>query len=267
MLIYCRKSVSLQLERQNVALEETKCRIKKSIFNKKTYTNMRHRRTKADIEEDIRKAAIDQILKRGFSASLVTGIIKKAKIEPPVFYHRYKDLDEFYSEFVKGYDYWFSDIATKAIKANDDPKLQFISLIRGLQEVLNGKSVMQELLRWEIAEGNDTTRRTAMLREMFTLPLTKRYNTMFSDSGVDFVALASLIVGGLYYMNLHKERSTFCDIDLTKEEDIDRLLKAIDTFAEIMFSFPKQQDTKHKIAEKMRAKGIDEETIRECLEI
>ena len=113
---------------------------------------MRHRRTKADIEEDIRKAAIDQILKRGFSASLVTGIIKKAKIEPPVFYHRYKDLDEFYSEFVKGYDYWFSDIATKAIKANDDPKLQFISLIRGLQEVLNGKSVMQELLRWEIAE-------------------------------------------------------------------------------------------------------------------
>ena len=67
----------------------------------------RYRRTKADITEDIRKAAVDQVMKRGFSLSLVTEIIKKAKIEPPVFYHRYKDLNEFYSEFVKGYDYWF----------------------------------------------------------------------------------------------------------------------------------------------------------------
>ena len=50
----------------------------------------RYRRTKADITEDIRKAAVDQVMKRGFSASLVTEIIKKAKIEPPVFYHRYK---------------------------------------------------------------------------------------------------------------------------------------------------------------------------------
>ena len=32
----------------------------------------RYRRTKADITEDIRKAAVDQVMKRGFSASLVT---------------------------------------------------------------------------------------------------------------------------------------------------------------------------------------------------
>ena len=96
----------------------------------------RYRRTKADITEDIRKAAVDQVMKRGFSLSLVTEIIKKAKIEPPVFYHRYKDLNEFYSEFVKGYDYWFSDIADKAMKSSDNPKLQFTALMDGLQESL-----------------------------------------------------------------------------------------------------------------------------------
>ena len=126
-----------------------------------TEKSTRYRRTKADITEDIRKAAIDQVMKRGFSASLVTEIIRKAKIEPPVFYHRYKDLDEFYSEFVKGYDYWFSDIADKALKSSDSPKQQFIALMEGLQDSLKEKSVMQELLRWEIAEGNDTTKRTA----------------------------------------------------------------------------------------------------------
>lgn len=232
-----------------------------------TEKSRRNRRTKADITEDIRKAAINQILKCGFTASLVTEIIKKAKIEPPVFYHRYKDLNEFFSEFVKGYDYWFSDIANKAIKNNNDPKIQFITLMFGLQESLKEKSVMQELLRWEIAEGNETTIRTATLREMFTLPLAEKYNTIFKDSNIDFVALASLLVGGLYYMNLHKERSTFCAIDLTKESDIERINKAISTFTEIMFSFIKPKDSKQDIAERMRAKGIDEQTIKDCLEI
>lgn len=227
----------------------------------------RYRRTKADITEDIRKAAVDQILKRGFSSSFVTEIIKRAKIEPPVFYHRYKDLDEFYSEFVKGYDYWFSDIADRAMKSTDNPKVQFLALMEGLQESLKEKSVMQELLRWEVAEGNDTTKRTASLREMFTLPLAEKYKTLFENSSIDFVALTSLLIGGLYYLHLHKERSTFCNIDITKDSGMDRINKAIKTFTDMVFSYLEKKDTKQDVAERMRAKGIDEQTIKECLRI
>lgn len=225
----------------------------------------RCRRTKADITEDIRKAAVDQIMKRGFSSSFVTEIIKRAKIEPPVFYHRYKDLDEFYSEFVKGYDYWFSDIADRAMKSADSPKDQFLALMEGLQESLKNKSVMQELLRWEVAEGNDTTKRTATLREMFTLPLAEKYKALFENTNIDFVALSSLLIGGLYYLHLHKERSTFCRIDMTKDNGMDRINKAIKTFTDMTFSYLEEKDTKQDVAERMRAKGIDEQTIKECL--
>ncbi len=120
----------------------------------------RYRRTKADIAQAIRMAAEDQVMERGFTSSLVTEIIRKARIEPRVFYNRYKDLDEFYSEFVKGYDYWFSDIAEKAMKSSDDPKTQFVNLMLGLEGALKGKTVMLELLRWEVAEGTETTKRT-----------------------------------------------------------------------------------------------------------
>lgn len=227
----------------------------------------RNRRTKADITEDIRKAAVEQVIKRGFSSSMVTEIIKKAKIEPPVFYHRYKNIEEFYSEFVKGYDYWFSDIADRAMKSNDNPKVQFIALMNGLQEALKEKSVMQELLRWEVAEGNETTKRTATLREMFTLPIAEKYKILFENTCVDFVALSSLLIGGLYYLNLHKERSTFCAIDMTKDDGLERINKAINSFANIMFSFLEHRDTKQDVAERMRARGIDEQTIKECLQI
>lgn len=196
---------------------------------------VRIRRTKATIIEDIRKAAVESVLKRGFSGSLVSEIIKKAKIEPVVFYNRYQNLEEFFSEFVKGYDYWFSDVAKEANK-QEKPYDQFIALIDGLQECMIEKSVMQELIRWEIAEGNDITKRTASIREMFTLPLAEKYDDLFKNSGIDFVAIATIIVSGLYYLYLHKDRSTFCNIDMNTEEGRDRINQAIKFLSELLFS-------------------------------
>mgnify|MGYP000677290881 FL=1 len=196
---------------------------------------VRIRRTKATIIEDIRKAAVESVLKRGFSGSLVSEIIKKAKIEPVVFYNRYQNLEEFFSEFVKGYDYWFSDVAKEANK-QETPHDQFIALIEGLQECMIEKSVMQELIRWEIAEGNDITKRSASIREMFTLPLAEKYDNLFKNSGIDFVAIATIIVSGLYYLYLHKDRSTFCNIDMNTEEGRNRVNQAIKFLSELLFS-------------------------------
>ena len=196
---------------------------------------VRIRRTKATIIEDIRKAAVESVLKRGFSGSLVSEIIKKAKIEPVVFYNRYQNLEEFFSEFVKGYDYWFSDVAKEANKREASYD-QFIALIEGLQECMIEKSVMQELIRWEIAEGNDITKRTASIREMFTIPLAEKYDDLFKNSGIDFVAIATIIVSGLYYLYLHKDRSTFCNIDMNTEEGRDRINQAIKFLSELLFS-------------------------------
>lgn len=224
----------------------------------------RYRRTKADIAEDIRKAAVDQILKNGFSSSLVTEIIKKAKIEPPVFYNRYKDLDEFFSEFVKSCDYWLIDIANDAAK-HDSTKEQYTSLLKGLIDSLRGKSIMLELLRWEIAEVNDTTKRTATIREMFTAPLTENYRKLFAHTGVDFVALSAIIIGGIYYLSLHREAATFCGIDVTTDEGSNRISKAAEMLADILFSYIEPRDSKEDIAQRMREKGLDENTINECL--
>lgn len=196
---------------------------------------VRIRRTKATITENIRKAAVESVLKRGFSGSLVSEIIKKAKIEPVVFYNRYQNLEEFFSEFVKGYDYWFSDVAKEANKL-ETPHDQFIALIEGLQECMIEKSVMLELIRWEIAVDNDITKRTASIREMFTLPLAEKYDDLFKNSGIDFVAIVTIIVSGLYYLYLHKDRSTFCNIDMNTEEGRNRVNQAIKFLSELLFS-------------------------------
>ena len=225
-------------------------------------TKRRNRRTKADIRADIIKAAESLIKKKGFAAMLVTELIKKARIEPLVFYNRYNNLSEFYDDFVKNYDYWFKDVTT-GIKFPTDSKLGYISILKNLQKELQEKSVMLELLRWEIAEKNETTIRTAMLREMHALPLVEAYEEKYKDT--DIVAMSALIIGGIYYLNLHKDRYKFADIDLQTEVGQKRIEKALESLGEMIFQHQELEDYKHTVAEKMKENGISEEIIRKCL--
>ena len=211
----------------------------------------RYRRTNVDIQADIIKAAESLIKKKGFASMLVTELIKKARIEPLVFYNRYDNLSKFYDEFVKRYDYWFKDVLMD-IQFPTDSEFGYISIFKDVHKALQDKSVMLELLRWEIAEGNETTVRTAMLREMHTLPLVNAYEGKFKD--IDISAISALIIGGIYiyYLNLHRERSKFSDIDLNTAEGQQRIEKALDTFGKMIFHFHEQVNYKRVIAKRLK---------------
>lgn len=79
---------------------------------------------------------------------------------------------------------------------------------------------MLEVLRWEIAESNDITMRTSLLREEHTLPLAGRYLSHYFGTDVDIVAWVSLMIGGIYYMCLHKDRAEFCGIDINNPKHV-----------------------------------------------
>lgn len=222
----------------------------------------RYRRKNVDIKADIAKAAESLIKKKGFASMLVTELIKKARIEPLVFYNRYDNLSDFYDEFVRQYDYWFKDILT-GIEFPADSEAGYVSILKDVQKALHDKSVMLELLRWEIAEGNETTVRTAMLREMHTMPLVDAYGAKFKN--IDVVALSALVIGGIYYLNLHRDRSKFSDIDLNTEQGQARIEKALEEFGHIIFHYQELDDYKRAVAEKMKAKGISDELISDCL--
>lgn len=222
----------------------------------------RYRRKNVDIKADIAKAAESLIKKKGFASMLVTELIKKARIEPLVFYNRYDNLSDFYDEFVRQYDYWFKDILT-GIEFPADSEAGYVSILKDVQKALHDKSVMLELLRWEIAEGNETTVRTAMLREMHTMPLVDAYGAKFKN--IDVVALSALVIGGIYYLNLHRDRSKFSDIDLSTDQGQARIEKALGEFGHIIFHYQELDDYKRAVAEKMKAKGISDELISDCL--
>lgn len=222
----------------------------------------RCRRSKAEIEAGIKNAAKNIILKKGFSGMTVLDIIKRAKIEPVTFYSRYRNLEEFYDCFVRDYDYWFSDML-KQSKGREYDRDRYVEIFRNLFECLKDDSIMLELLRWEVNESNAVTKRSAMNREVQTLPLTAIYGDQFKDSDVDFVAISALLIAGIYYLNLHRECSPFCGIDVATEEGRARLMNAVEGLAGKLFA--RRSDRMAAVAERMKQRGMSEEDIAFCL--
>ena len=193
----------------------------------------RKRRSTEDIEKAILEAAAGFIEEKGFGELTVTGIIQKASIEPVQFYRRYGDLNGFIDEYVKRFDYWFSDVA-KDSDSEGDEKERYEKIVNGLLDALCDNRIMQQLLRWELSGNNETVRRTARLREFHTLPLCSRYAKVFEGSDLDIVAVAAMMIGGIYYLVLHKDLSG--GIDLNKEAGRERIRNAVRQLSGLLFS-------------------------------
>ena len=145
-----------------------------------------------------------------------------------------------------------------------DSELGYINILKDVHKSLQDKSVILELLRWEIAEGNETTVRTAMLREMHTLPLVNTYEGKFKD--IDISAISALIMGGIYYLNLHRDRSKFADIDLNTEQGRKRIENALEELGHMIFHYHEVNNYKQVVAERMKENGISDEIIKKCLD-
>lgn len=195
----------------------------------------RKRRSTEYIEKAILEAAAGFIEEKGFGELTVTGIIQKASIEPVQFYRRYGDLNGFIDEYVKRFDYWFSDVA-KDSDSEGDEKERYEKIVNGLLDALCDNRIMQQLLRWELSGNNETVRRTARLREFHTLPLCSRYAKVFEGSDLDIVAVAAMMIGGIYYLVLHKDLSDFGGIDLNKEAGRERIRNAVRQLSGLLFS-------------------------------
>lgn len=196
--------------------------------------NKRKRRTKEEVVQNIMSAANNIIAEKGFLGLTATGLMKDSDIEPVQFYKRYSDLAEFIDDYVKKYDYWFSD-TTKLQVDGENYREEYKQVLSNLFLSLLDNKVMQQLLSWELSVNNETSRRTAGMRELHTLPLAERFDKIFEKSDVDIVALSSLIIGGIYYLTLHKNLANFSGIDVNTESGRERILKTIRFLGDLFF--------------------------------
>lgn len=226
----------------------------------------RKRRSKEEINEIINKVAVELIENGGFANLTVRNIAELAKIEPIVFYNRYPNIEEFIDEFVRKYDYWLADVVKNDEKIDD--RDEYIKILKNLFTSLKDNTVMQELLRWELFEKNETTSRTAKLREFHTMPLVDKYIKFFDKAPFEIDVLSAIIIGGLYYLILHARLTPFAYLDINTAKGQEQIFRAIDYLGNLLYNDVCNVNSKAmEIAKVMKNKGIDEDLIKECTNI
>lgn len=226
----------------------------------------RIRRTNKDLRQDIINAATELIEENGFADASLMRIVKKAKIEAIVFHRHFGNLDEFMDEYVRQYDYWFSDIVDSCDSELYSRK-GYRNIIHGLFDDLSGNVIMQRLLKWELSSDNPTTRRTADLREHHTMPLTRNFQQVFSDTDFDIEAVSALIIGGIYYLVLHRDMATFSGIDVGETEGKQKIHRAIDSLSDMFFSRLQERRQKRQMVLRMKEVGLSDDQIAYVLKI
>ena len=222
----------------------------------------RPRRTNKDLRNDILNAASEVIKNEGFAKSSLMRIVNLAKVESTVFHRHFGDWEEFMDIYTRKYDYWFSDVID-SIEKNQCKEKEFRSIMHGLFDDLNSNIIMQELLKWEICDENTITKRTAQMREFNTMPLVRRFQRVFAESDVKIGSLSALLIGGVYYLILHKKLSPFSGIDVNNRDGQEEIHYAIDFFTDVIFNKTREREKKDHAVEILRLNGVSEDIIKQ----
>ena len=88
---------------------------------------------------------------------------------------------------------------------------------------------MQKVVLWQISEKSDIMSHVTQSREKMSSLFFPYSDKELAGKNVDLRAVSSLLVAGIYYLVLHTKMtdSTFCEIDLTTEEGMNRIKEAV----------------------------------------
>lgn len=166
-------------------------------------------------------AAVGKLLaESGFRELGINAIAREANVDKVLIYRYFKGLPTLLQTFGKEGDYWPSVEELVGDEATADAEFLedwMIRLLIGLLHELKERPITQEIMRWELLEGNELTAELAKVRDQTAMAsldfLQKKYTF---PSGKDIPAISAILVAGIVYLVLRsKASSTFFGVDLT----------------------------------------------------
>ncbi|WP_270090161.1 TetR/AcrR family transcriptional regulator [Sphingobacterium sp. SYP-B4668] len=164
--------------------------------------------------------AVGEILRTEGHAKLgVNNIANRAGVSKKLIYRYFEDVDNLVETYVKQKDYWLAlnDGMSGLIENNshDFGKELAGSFLENLFMHLEHLPETQKVILWEISEKSKIMKDISEVRETIGNELFKMTDPYFEGSDVDLRAAYAIMLGGIYYLNLHANATggTFCEID------------------------------------------------------
>ena len=184
-------------------------------------------------------AAVGKVLKKkGYPGLTIANIAIEAQVDRKLVYSYYGSLDKLVGIYLREQDYWKTKAKKQIsllLKKDSISKQEMDDLLIGQFDAVLQDKILQRILQWELSEPNKALRMIADEREDVGEELLKKYEADLPNDDVDIRAIIALQTTGLYYLALHAKSngSTFCGIDINKEEGEERIKKALSTVLDL----------------------------------
>ena len=102
---------------------------------------------------------------------------------------------------------------------------------------------------------NDTIKMSE-LSDLMNLNLVEYYDVLFKSARINIRGVIALLISGVYYLILHKERAPFCKIDFNTPEGKAAFSEAVDILVGMLFDRIDGHNQKRESYERMIKDGI-----------
>jgi AcrR family transcriptional regulator len=189
-------------------------------------------RDKAETKARILAAVGKLLAESGFEQLGVNAIAREAGVDKVLIYRYFENLPSLLEAFGQEGDYWPT---VEALIGNPTtPKAEsladwMIYLLIRFRADLQDRPITQEIMRWELLEGNELTRQLANMRDQMALDSLSFLNQQRSfPEGQDIPAISAVLVAGIVYLTLRtKVSQTFMGLDFNSPAGWQRVEAAI----------------------------------------
>jgi AcrR family transcriptional regulator len=189
-------------------------------------------RDKEETKARILSAVAKLLAESGFKQLGVNAIAREAGVDKVLIYRYFENLPSLLKTFGKEGKYWITveeligdETAVDAKLLSDWIVLLLTRFLHDLQE----RPITQEIIRWELLEGNELTQELAKVRDQVAIESLEFLKQKYSfPPDKDIPAISAVLIAGIVYLALRtKVNDTFLGIDFSSPTGWQRIEDAI----------------------------------------
>ena len=190
-------------------------------------------RDKAETKGKILAAVGKLLAQEGFSQLGINAIAREAGVDKVLIYRYFDNLPSLLKTFGQEGNYWITpEDLIGDINNTDADSLPdwMVELLGRLLADLQQRPVTQEIMRWELLEGNELTQELANVRDQTALASLDFLKTNYSfPPDQDIPAISAILVAGIVYLVLRtKVSNSFMGIDFSSPAGWQRIEAAFE---------------------------------------
>ncbi|MDA3883135.1 MAG: TetR/AcrR family transcriptional regulator [Bacteroidales bacterium] len=207
---------------------------------------------------------VGKVLKeQGYTKLSINLISDEAEIDKPFIYRHYKDFDGLLKAYVEKQDYWLKNLQEYTDKPIVDHRAFMKQLVLNQFNDLLSNDELQQFLIWELADKKGFTTQVAIEREVEAEHLYEQCKDLFSKFRIDTNMIYAILISSVYYLVLHKDKSTFGTYDFCEKQDVQEFVKTVEWLVDVLFDKLEIENKLEEVAVKAHKKGISVEDIVE----